>query len=229
MTSRGRFLTFEGVDGAGKSTHLEWVANYLRNHGVSVLLTREPGGTPLGERLRELLLNEPMHLETETLLMFAARCEHLHTVIEPALAKGRWVVCDRFTDATYAYQGAGRKLGVQRVTALQNWVHPGLDPDRTWLFDLDLGIARERLTKSRNLDRFEREDVEFFIRTRNGYHQLVEQTPERFMVVDASKSIESIRVDLKRDLDSLLTRYGNGDENAGGCDTTQTHPPAGKS
>ena len=214
MTLNGRFLTFEGVDGAGKSTHLEWVAQYLRSHGVSVLLTREPGGTAIGERLRELLLTEPMHLETETLLMFAARCEHLRTVIEPAIAKGQWVVCDRFTDATYAYQGAGRELGVDRVTALQRWVHPDLVPDRTWLFDLDLGIARERLSASRSLDRFEREDAAFFIRTRNGYHQLVQQTPQRFMVVDASQSIESIRVSLKQDLDCLLARYGSNNEKA---------------
>ncbi len=207
MTLDGRFLTFEGVDGAGKSTHLEWVAEYLRSHNISVLLTREPGGTAIGERLRDLLLNEPMHLETETLLMFAARCEHVRTVIEPAIAQGKWVVCDRFTDATYAYQGAGRLLGVDRVKSLQKWVHPNLQPDRTWLFDLDLDIARERLTTSRSLDRFEREDVEFFIRTRDGYHDLVRQAPERFCVVDASQSIESIRVDLKKDLDDLLAKY----------------------
>lgn len=207
MAARGKFLTLEGVDGAGKSTHLEWMAEYLRAHDIHVLLTREPGGTPLGERLREILLTEPMHLETETLLMFAARCEHLRTVIEPALASGTWVVCDRFTDATYAYQGAGRALGVDRVTALQQWVHPDLQPDRTWLFDLDLGIARQRLAASRDLDRFEREGAEFFTRTRGGYHQLVTQSPERFMVVDASQSIDAIRDDLTSDLERLLARW----------------------
>ena len=204
MANRGKFLTFEGVDGAGKSTHLEWMASQLRAHGVRVLLTREPGGTPLGERLREMLLTEPMHLETETLLMFAARCEHLRTVIEPALAQGTWVVCDRFTDATYAYQGAVRELGVERVTAIQQWVHPTLQPDRTWLFDLDLGIARQRLAGSRDLDRFEREGADFFTRTRQGYHQLVHQSPDRFMVVDASQTIEAIREDLLADLKCLL-------------------------
>lgn len=205
MIKAGKFLTLEGVDGAGKSTHLEWIANYLRQKGIRVLLTREPGGTPLGEKLREMLLTQPMHLETETLLMFAARCEHLRTVIEPALARGTWVLCDRFTDATYAYQGAGRMLGTQRVLALQQWVHPHLQPDRTWLFDLDLGIARQRLATSRELDRFEREDAEFFTRTRGGYHQLVEQMPERFMVVDASKTIQAIRDDLRLDLDHLIS------------------------
>lgn len=202
-TTRGRFLTLEGVDGAGKSTHLEWAAEHLRQLGIPVLLTREPGGTPLGERLREILLSTPMALETEALLMFAARCEHLRTTIEPALAQGTWVVCDRFTDASFAYQGAGRELGTARIEALQQWVHPNLQPDRTWLFDLDLGTARQRMTGSRDLDRFEREDAAFFTRTRGAYHQLAQNEPSRFLVIDASQSIEAIRDELGVDLDRL--------------------------
>lgn len=141
MTSRGRFITLEGVDGAGKSTHTEWIAEFLRGQGLEVVSTREPGGTPLGEKLRALVLTDPMGLDTETLLMFAARCEHLHQVIEPALARGAWVVCDRYTDATYAYQGGGRGLGAERVAALETWMQAGR-PDRTWLFDVPLEVAR---------------------------------------------------------------------------------------
>ncbi|CUR75541.1 Thymidylate kinase [Achromobacter xylosoxidans] len=143
MTSRGRFITLEGVDGAGKSTHTEWIAEFLRGQGLEVVSTREPGGTPLGEKLRALVLTDPMGLDTETLLMFAARCEHLHQVIEPALARGAWVVCDRYTDATYAYQGGGRGLGAERVAALETWMQAGR-PDRTWLFDVPLEVARAR-------------------------------------------------------------------------------------
>lgn len=207
MVHTGKLLTFEGVDGAGKSTHLEWTAEYLRAQGMPVILTREPGGTPLGERLRELLLVEPMHLETETLLMFAARCEHLRMLIEPALAAGTWVVCDRFTDATFAYQGAGRELGHDKVSVLEHWVHPYLQPDRTWLFDLDLGVARQRLVASRDLDRFEREGADFFTRTRDGYYRQVNANPDRFKVIDAARTIEQIRDDLKNDLDMLVDTH----------------------
>lgn len=156
MTSRGRFITLEGVDGAGKSTHTAWIAEFLRGQGLEVVSTREPGGTPLGEKLRALVLTDPMGLDTETLLMFAARCEHLHQVIEPALARGAWVVCDRYTDATYAYQGGGRGLGAERVAALETWMQAGR-PDRTWLFDVPLAVARARLADAREPDRFERE------------------------------------------------------------------------
>ena len=142
MTSRGRFITLEGVDGAGKSTHTGWIADFLRAQGLEVVATREPGGTPLGE-LRALVLNDPMGLDTETLLMFAARCEHARQVIEPALARGAWVVCDRYTDASYAYQGGGRGLGAERVAALEAWMQAG-QPDRTWLFDVPLEVARQR-------------------------------------------------------------------------------------
>lgn len=211
----GRFLTFEGVDGAGKSTHLEWVCEYLRQAGVKVSQTREPGGTPFGEKLRELLLHEPMHLETETLLMFAARNEHLRSLIEPALAAGKWVVCDRFTDATFAYQGGGRQLGAQRVADLAKWVHPGFVPDRTWLFDVPLEVARERLDRTRALDRFEKEQAEFFERTRAAYFEQVKADPERFKVIDGTLSIQAIRSCLKEDLDELISRWRVGCGNDG--------------
>lgn len=206
-TKRGLFLTFEGVDGAGKSTHIEWASNYLRKAGLSVRVTREPGGTELGEKLRELLLHESMTLETETLLMFAARSEHLRRFIEPSLAKGQWVVCDRFTDATFAYQGGGRQLGVQRVADLASWVHPGFAPDRTWLFDVPLNVARERLTATRTLDRFESEQAAFFERTRQVYLDRVNEEPLRFIVVDGTESIEDIRDRLAVDLDQLINAW----------------------
>lgn len=203
-TRTGFFLTFEGVDGAGKSTHVQWAAQYLSECGADVCQTREPGGTALGEQLRGLLLTEAMNLETETLLMFAARNEHLRTVIEPALAAGQFVVCDRFTDATFAYQGAGRKLGMDRVAQLAQWVHPGFEPNRTWLFDVPLEVARQRLADAREPDRFEREQADFFERTRAGYLQCVQASPERFLVIDGTQSIERIRQVLAADLDAQL-------------------------
>jgi dTMP kinase len=142
---KGKFITFEGIDGAGKSSHVDWLAERLRERGLTVQVTREPGGTALGEKLRDLLLNQPMHLETETLLMFAARREHLAQVIEPALARGEWVVCDRFTDATHAYQGGGRGLERSKLQVLEHWVHDHLQPNLTLLFDLPLEVARERI------------------------------------------------------------------------------------
>lgn len=200
---RGRFLTLEGVDGAGKSTHVEWLCETLRELGKPVLRTREPGGTPLGERLRELVLHEPMRLETETLLMFAARCEHLRTVIEPALAEGRWVVCDRYTDASFAYQGGGRGLGADRVAALETWLRPAPDPDRTWLFDVPLAVARERLAGARAPDRFESENDAFFQRTRDAYLARAARAPDRIRIVDATLTIERIRARLRNDLEAL--------------------------
>ncbi|MBD9418244.1 dTMP kinase [Achromobacter sp. ACM04] len=203
MTTRGRFITLEGVDGAGKSTHTVWIADFLRAQGLDVVSTREPGGTPLGEKLRALLLTDPMGLDTETLLMFAARCEHLHQVIEPALARGAWVVCDRYTDATYAYQGGGRGLGAARVAALEAWMQAG-QPDRTWLFDVPLEVARARLTDAREPDRFEREGAAFFERTREAYHARAEADPKRIRIVDSTQSIAQIRTGLEAGLRELL-------------------------
>ncbi|MCC7225298.1 MAG: dTMP kinase [Burkholderiaceae bacterium] len=204
--ARGYFLTLEGVDGAGKSTHIEWLVHELRVRGVDVLSTREPGGTPVGEKLRALLLHEPMHLECETLLMFAARAEHVHTIIAPALERGTWVLCDRFTDATFAYQGGGRALGTDRIASLEAWLHPALQPDRTWLFDVPLAVARDRLNRTRDQDRFEREADTFFERTRAVYLDRARLDPARFLTIDATRSIEAIRNDLSEDLDLLVQR-----------------------
>lgn len=207
---RGCFITLEGLDGAGKSTHIEWLIEQLRGRGLAVMATREPGGTALGEQLRAWLLQQSMHLKTETLLMFAARCEHVETVIKPALAAGTWVVCDRFTDATYAYQGGGRQLGAATVAQLELWVHADLQPDRTWLFDVPLEVARERLARSRTLDRFEQEGAAFFERTRKAYHERVAQDPQRIHVVDSTRPIDQIREGLSQEIDALAQRYGDG-------------------
>ena len=196
---KGKFITFEGIDGAGKSSHVEWLAEWLRARGITVQLTREPGGTPLGEKLRELLLNEPMHLETETLLMFAARREHLAQLIEPALARGEWVICDRFSDATYAYQGGGRGLDRHKFQAMEHWVHEHLQPDLTLLFDLPLDVARERIVRAqRVLDKFEQERVDFHERVRQAYLERAHQQPGRIQVIHADASMEEIRKKLEQ-------------------------------
>jgi dTMP kinase len=190
----GKFITFEGIDGAGKSSHVEWLADFLRAKGLVVHVTREPGGTELGEKLRELLLNSPMHLETETLLMFAARREHLARLIEPALARGEWVVCDRFSDATYAYQGGGRGLDRAKFLQLEHWVHGHLQPDLTLLFDLPLDVARERIVlANRVLDRFEQERVDFHERVRQAYLERAHSAPLRMRLIDGQQSIDNIR------------------------------------
>ena len=185
--TRGRFVTFEGIDGAGKSTQISFVDDWLRRRGVDVLLTREPGGTPIGESLREMILHRPMQPRTETLLMFAARCEHVLEVIEPALAAGRWVLCDRFTDATYAYQAGGRGIPAADVESLERWVHPRLRPDLTLLFDLEPAVAAERLARARRSDRFEAEQRDFFTRVREHYLARARAEAQRFFVVDTSQ------------------------------------------
>jgi len=195
---KGKFITFEGIDGAGKSSHVEWLAEWLREKGQIVHVTREPGGTELGEKLRELLLHAPMHLETETLLMFAARREHLARLIEPALNRGEWVVCDRFSDATYAYQGGGRGLDRAKLQQLEHWVHGSLQPDLTLLFDLPLDVARERIAlASRMLDRFEQERADFHERVRQAYLERAHSAPMRIRVINAQLSIEEIRKELQ--------------------------------
>lgn len=188
------FITFEGVDGAGKSTHLAWFAETLAARcGAEVVLTREPGGTRLGEALRQLVLHEPMHLETEALLMFAVRRQHLADVIEPALARGAWVVCDRFTDATVAYQGAGRGLARERIETLRRWVHPDLEPGLTILFDLEPDIARRRMDATRDKDRFERESGGFFERVRNAYLAIAAEDAQRVRIVDGSDTVTNVQ------------------------------------
>lgn len=194
---RGKFITFEGIDGAGKSTHFAWFSDRLGERLAAekrgLVRTREPGGTPLGERLRELLLNEPMHLETEALLMFAARREHLASVIVPALGRGDWVISDRFTDATFAYQGGGRGLALDKLAILEDWVQAGLEPDLTILFDLSPEVAARRLANARAPDKFESESVAFFARTRAEYLRRAEAAPQRFVVVDADQPPTEVR------------------------------------
>jgi dTMP kinase len=202
--STGKFLTLEGVDGAGKSTHLQWLADHLRDRGLTVVSTREPGGCALAEKLRQIVLGSPMTLETETLLMFAARSEHLAQTVRPALARGDWVVCDRFTDATFAYQGGGRELGAPRVAELERWVHDGFKPDLTWLFDVPLEVAAQRLSQARPPDRFEQESGAFFERTRAGYHARARADAARFCILDGTQSIEALRVQMTYAIDRLL-------------------------
>ncbi len=195
---RGKFITLEGLDGAGKSTQLEWLVGALRRSGKTVVQTREPGGTPLGEKLRALLLSEPMHLETESLLMFAARREHIALVIEPALARGEWVVCDRFTDASFAYQGGGRGLARDKLAVLESWVQEGLQPDLTLFFDVPTSLARQRvLGMNRDLDRFEREQEAFFERVRNEYLTRAAASGGRMRVIDATRSVGAINQELE--------------------------------
>lgn len=195
--SRARFITFEGIDGAGKSSQIAAVVELLRARGIEVEQTREPGGTPLGERLRELLLHEAMHLETEAMLMFAARREHLAARILPALAAGRWVVSDRFTDATYAYQVGGRGLDEARFDALERWVHPDFQPDLTLVFDLPPAVAAARVANTGAApDRFEREQRDFFERVREAYLLRARRDPGRMRVVDANRPPEEIRAEV---------------------------------
>ncbi|SOY46712.1 thymidylate kinase [Cupriavidus taiwanensis] len=197
---RGKFITFEGIDGAGKSTHIDWVADRLRARAdiAGVVTTREPGGTSLGEDLRQILLHRKMHLETEALLMFAARREHIAEVIAPALERGKWVISDRFTDATFAYQGGGRGLATGRLEVLEGWVQGGLQPDLTLLFDVPLETASARLAAARTPDKFEAESRAFFQRTRDEYLRRAAQSPQRFRVIDATRSIADIRDELEK-------------------------------
>ena len=195
--NNAKFITLEGIDGAGKSTHLNWLAERLRNQGKNVLVTREPGGTPLGEALRELLLHQAMHLETEALLMFAARREHLDKVIIPALNEGTWVISDRFTDASFAYQGGGRGLDESKLKILEQWVQQDLQPDLTLLFDVTLEVSRKRLSSNASLDRFEQEKQDFFQRVRDAYLKRAAQFPERIRVIDSGRALNEIQADLE--------------------------------
>jgi dTMP kinase len=204
MSQPGKFITLEGVDGAGKSTHLGFVADWLRQQGREVVVTREPGGTPLGETLRELLLHREMDADTELLLMFAARQEHLAALIRPALARGAWVVSDRFTDASYAYQCGGRGIAAARLAVLEQWVQQGFQPTLTLLFDVPAEVAESRRTAARTADRFEREADSFFNRVRQAYLERARAEPQRIRVVDASQSITAIQSELERLLQGLL-------------------------
>jgi dTMP kinase len=194
--SRGKFITLEGIDGAGKSTHVGTVGDLLRARGRDVVLTREPGGTPLGEKLRAVLLSQTMNIDTECLLMFAARREHIARVIAPALARGQWVVSDRFTDATYAYQGAGGGIPKDRIAILERWVNGELRPDLTLVFDVPVELAVARLSGIRS-DRFESENRGYFERVRAGYLERAAAEPHRLHVIDGRKTVAEVKKEVE--------------------------------
>lgn len=202
MKARGKFITLEGVDGAGKSTHLQFIADALAaGSGRHAIVTREPGGTDLGERLRKAILEETMDPLAETLLIFAARAHHVRKVIFPALESGSWVVCDRFHDATFAYQGAGKGVPLDLIERLAEAAHPNLEPDRTLVFDCTYEVARKRLTASgKKLDRFEREDQGFFDRVRKAYLARAKAEPGRVRIIDATADVATIRRSLEQAL-----------------------------
>lgn len=204
----GKFISIEGTEGAGKTTQIRFIADYLRQQGKQVLLTREPGGTPLGEEIRELLLaprKAGMHEDTELLLMFAARAEHLARTIQPALARGEWVISDRFVDATFAYQGGGRGISQQRIQQIADWTLKGVSPDLTLLFDIPVKAGLERIQKRPgDSDRFEQEKAAFFERIREVYLERTAQEPQRIQRIDASQNIDSIRHDVTEILNRFL-------------------------
>ncbi|MEY3411035.1 MAG: hypothetical protein RL593_611 [Pseudomonadota bacterium] len=194
---RGKFITLEGMDGAGKSTHIPNIIALLKARGFEVISTREPGGTSLGEHLRELLLHESMNPETETLLMFAARREHIAQVIEPALARGAYVLSDRFTDATFAYQSAGKGVQSSKIRALEAWVQEGLQPDLTLLFDVPVSVSVQRLSSARAPDKFERESQDFFEKIRTSYLERASEYPARFQIIDANRPLAEVESSVK--------------------------------
>ena len=200
---RGKFITLEGMDGAGKSTHIPDIIKLLEKKDVEVVSTREPGGTALGEQLRTLLLNEPMHPETETLLIFAARREHIAQIIDPALARGAWVLSDRFTDATYAYQCGGRGVLANKVIDLEAWVQGGLQPDLTLLFDVPVEVSVARLASARTPDKFERESKEFFTKIRNAYLDRAYRNPNRFCIINSNQALDDVKAEVKSVISTL--------------------------
>jgi len=202
---RGKFITLEGIDGAGKTTHLRWLEHFLKERGKNVIVTREPGGTPLGEALRDILLDsrQIMHAETEALLMFAARREHLDKVILPALSRGDWVISDRFTDASFAYQGGGRGLSLQKLNELERWVQGEFQPDVTLYLDVSIASGRGRTSNIRQADRFEKEQDEFFRRVREAYLERAKKFPERIRVIDANQSLEDVRRSVEKSIATI--------------------------
>jgi dTMP kinase len=207
--NRSAFVTVEGIEGAGKTTCLQLLEQRIRQRGLALLVTREPGGTPIGEDLRSLLLghrHQGMADDTELLLMFAARAEHLAARIEPALAEGRWVLCDRFTDATYAYQGYGRGIDTARIAALETWVQGERRPDLTLLLDLPVRTGLERAGRRSTPDRFESQTLAFFERVRQGYLELATTAPERFRVIDAGRSLDAVSADVTDAIEEFLNR-----------------------
>lgn len=205
--NRGQFITLEGTEGVGKTTNRDFIEAYLCSRDIPLLVTREPGGTPLAEQLRELLLaprDEPVDATAELLMVFAARAQHLNQVIVPALEKGTWVLCDRFTDATYAYQGAGRGLSCEIIEALEAMVQGTVRPDRTLILDIDVAAGLERASQRGELDRFETEKVEFFERVRAGYRQRALAAPDRYNIVDAGQPLDKVQADIALVLQQLL-------------------------
>ena len=200
---RGKFITLEGMDGAGKSTHIPNIIAALKTRGVEVVSTREPGGTRLGEQLRALLLHDTMHPETETLLMFAARREHIANVIEPALKRGAYVLSDRFTDATYAYQCGAKGVASTKIKQLEKWVQGNMQPDMTLLFDVPVAISMKRLSSAREPDKFEREDAKFFEKLRQAYLTRAKENPARFRVIDANQALEKVKVLVEEAISTL--------------------------
>jgi dTMP kinase len=204
----GIFVTFEGIEGVGKTTNLRYLAEYLHQHNVPILITREPGGTPLADDIRHFLLaehDEPVEPETELLLMFAARVQHLKRVIVPALEAGKLVLCDRFTDTTYAYQGAGRGIPIEKIATLESWAQGSLRPDVTILFDAPVEVALNRIN-ARKKDRFEKEAREFFVRARNAYLDMAKEQSERFKIVNAAQSVGEVHEDLLKILNPLVEK-----------------------
>jgi dTMP kinase len=202
---RGKFITLEGMDGAGKSTHIPNIIAALKARGVEVVSTREPGGTRLGEQLRALLLHDAMHPETETLLMFAARREHIHSVIEPALKRGAYVLSDRFTDATYAYQCGAKGVAAAKIKQLEKWVQGSLQPDLTLLFDVPVEISMKRLTTAREPDKFERENAAFFDKLRQAYLSRAAENPARFRVVNANQPLDKVKNEVINTLEEFIS------------------------
>jgi dTMP kinase len=213
QNQRGLFITMEGGEGVGKSTNIQFVAEQLRARGIRLLQTREPGGTPLAEEIRQLLLNprsEAVAPTAELLMVFAARAQHLAEVIEPALQRGEWVLCDRFTDATYAYQGGGRQLSQATIAQLEQLVHGHLQPDLTLLLDVSVDVGMARASQRGDLDRFEQEQTEFFQRVRDSYLARANANPQRFCVIDAGQSLADVQRDLAAALNDLLQRHAQG-------------------
>ncbi len=208
---RGCFVTVEGTEGVGKSSNIAFIEQQLTEAGVDVVTTREPGGTPLGEEVRTLLLDHRhsgMSVDAELLLMFAARAQHIEQLIEPALARGQWVLCDRFTDATYAYQGGGRGISVERIAVLEQWVQGSLRPDVTVLLDLPVEIGLARAAERGTADRFEKEQQPFFEQVRNAYLAQAKSAPERYRIIDASRTLDEVQQQLQRVMKNLLSEAG---------------------
>ena len=205
MSIKPKFITLEGVDGAGKSTHINFIKKYFIEKSLSYFFTREPGGTILGEKLREILLHNQMKAETESLLMFAARNEHVHEIIMPNLANGKNVISDRFTDATYAYQSGGKNVAIEKISILRDWVHKDLKPDLTLLFDLPVEISISRLKSNGNLDKFENEGIEFHKKIRKSYLKLAKKEPNRFKIIHSDQNINKIEQEINSILDKIFS------------------------